>query len=56
MNEKTIMVKIDAKIHNKLKLLAKYDKRSMGNFVSVIVEDLIEKRWSRHVSELKNAD
>ncbi len=43
MSEKIIMVKVDQEIHKKIKVLAKNDKRSMGNYIAKIVEDRIKR-------------
>lgn len=43
MVKKSIMVRVDGEIHEKIKKLAKDDKRSMGNYIAKILEDRVKK-------------
>lgn len=56
MSEKSIMVKVDNDLHKKIKALAKADKRSMGNYLALIIADKVEKEVKRgnQVSKTNN--
>lgn len=43
MAEKSIMVRVDDEIHKKIKILAKNDKRSMGQYIAYILEEKVKR-------------
>lgn len=53
MSEKSILVKVDSELHRKIKALAKADKRSMGNYLALIIADMVKKELKRGNQTIK---